>query len=598
MKRISIVLILLFAFIESPAQYIPLIQNVEARNTTSLNGEWNIIPDPYETGYYNYRYEPDPNGYFLNTKPTGKSSRVEYNFDKSEKLRVPGDWNTQKEKFFLYEGTIWYEKAFHYTLPADKRLFIYFGAVNYDAKVYVNGKKVGEHAGGFTPFNFEITDQIKNGDNFVIVKVDNKRLRDGVPTLNTDWWNYGGITRDVNLVEVPETFIRDYFIQLKKNSPDRIFCRVNIDGKNAESKLTLSIPGLIKNLELQTDKTGYAETEIAASPELWSPDNPRLYDIKLTSASDTVSDIIGFRTIETRGTEILLNNIPIFLRGISIHEEAPVTSSRAYSKDDAAKLIGMAKELGCNFVRLAHYPHNENMIRQAEKSGILVWSEIPVYWTILWENAPTFENAERQLIEMISRDKNRAPVIFWSVGNETPRTEARLEFMKRLTEKARETDPTRLITAATEVHNLNPKTIILDDPLGKYLDVLGCNEYLGWYNGMPDKADTIDWTSAYDKPLIISEFGGGAKYGLHGDSLTVWTEEFQENLYKHQLGMLNRISFLRGMTPWILMDFRSPRRPLAEIQDFFNRKGLYSNLGEKKKAFYILQKYYMTLSGK
>ncbi len=133
---------------------------------------------------------------------------------------------------------------------------------------------------------------------------------------------------------------------------------------------------------------------------------------------------------------------------------------------------------------------------------------------------------------------------------------------------------------------------MIDDPLGEFVDVLGCNEYIGWYDGLPNKADTIRWKTIYQKPLIISEFGGSALYGLHADSLTVWSEDYQESMYKHQLVMLQKIPFLCGMSPWILMDFRSPRRQLPGIQDFRNRKGLISEHGERKKAFYVLQKYY------
>ena len=136
---------------------------------------------------------------------------------------------------------------------------------------------------------------------------------------------------------------------------------------------------------------------------------------------------------------------------------------------------------------------------------------------------------------------------------------------------------------------------MIDDPLGEYLDVLGCNEYVGWYDGLPEKADRIEWKTKYQKPLVMSEFGGEALYGNHGDALTRWTEEYQENLYQHQVSMLKRISFLRGTCPWILMDFRSPRRPLPGIQDFHNRKGLISDRGERKKAFYVMQRYYREL---
>jgi beta-glucuronidase len=308
-----------------------------------------------------------------------------------------------------------------------------------------------------------------------------------------------------------------------------------------------------------------------------------------------VRDQIGFRSIETKGTDILLNGRPIFLRGICIHEEAPLRGGRAYSREDARTLLGWAKELGVNFVRLAHYPHNEFMIREADRMGILVWSEIPVYWTILWENPATLENARNQLSEMIARDKNRASVIIWSVANETPLSDPRLTFLKDLVAHARSLDSTRLLSAAMERHYTDPTTQMIDDPLGEYLDVLGCNEYVGWYDGLPAKADRLNWKSKYDKPLIMSEFGGDALAGHHGDATTRWTEEYQENLYRHQLAMLKRIPFLRGTAPWILMDFRSPRRPLPGIQDYWNRKGLVSNRGEKKKAFYVMQQWYREL---
>jgi beta-glucuronidase len=232
------------------------------------------------------------------------------------------------------------------------------------------------------------------------------------------------------------------------------------------------------------------------------------------------------------------------------------------------------------------------MVKEADRLGLMVWSEIPVYWMIQWENEITYNNASRQLSEMITRDKNRASVICWSVSNETPLGLQRLDFLKRLIQRARGMDSTRILTAAMERHYIDASTQIIDDPLGEFVDVLGCNEYIGWYDGLPQKADALQWKTIYSKPLIISEFGGDARFGFHADSLTVWSEEYQESLYKHQLAMLQNIPFLCGISPWILMDFRSPRRQLPGIQDFRNRKGLLSEHGEKKKAFFVLQKYY------
>ena len=574
------------------AQQIGLIANPDGRNTTSLDGQWQAIVDPYESGFYDYRYKPSANGFFKDAKPKSKSDLIEYDFDRSRSLKVPGDWNTQADQLFFYEGTIWYKKSFNYERRPNTRLFVYFGAANYLADVYLNGEKIGQHEGGFTPFNFEITNLVKDTGNFLIVKVDNKRRRDAVPTLMTDWWNYGGLTRHVKLIETPTTFVHDYFIQLQKGSRDRVRGWVRLSGDKLKQRITIRIPEAGISKSFTTDASGSAAIDFKADLKLWSPENPKLYEVTIEAETDQVRDQIGFRSVETRGTDILLNGRPIFLRGVCIHEEAPLRGGRAYSREDALTLLGWAKELGANFVRLAHYPHNELMIREADRLGIMVWSEIPVYWTILWENPATLENARNQLSEMIGRDKNRAAVVIWSVANETPLGDARLAFLKNLISHARSLDSTRLMSAAMERHYTDATTQMIDDPLGEYLDVLGCNEYVGWYDGLPEKADRLEWKSKYQKPLVMSEFGGDALYGHHGDPLTRWTEEYQENLYQHQLNMLKKIPFLRGTAPWILTDFRSPRRPLPGIQDYWNRKGLISDRGEKKKAFYVMQQWY------
>ena len=595
MKSLLIVFSLLVLAPCVRAQQFEVIQNSDGRKTISLAGQWQTIVDPYESGFYDYRYQPSPNGYFRNAKPKNKSELIEYDFDKSGTLKVPGDWNTQSEQLFFYEGTVWYKKSFDYQRKPDTRLFVYFGAANYVADVYLNGEKLGQHEGGFTPFNFEITKLVRETGNFLVVKVDNKRRRDAVPTLMTDWWNYGGLTRDVKLVETPATFVHDYLIQLQTGTRDRIVGWVRLNGKQLAQRVTIRIPEAGIARSFTTDASGFAAIDFRGSLKLWSPEDPKLYDVLVEAETDQVRDQIGFRSIETRGTEILLNGQPIFLRGICMHEEAPLRGGRAYSGEDAQTLLGWARELGANFVRLAHYPHNELTIREADRMGILLWSEIPVYWTILWDNPATLENARNQLSELIARDKNRAAVVIWSVANETPLSDARLSFLKNLVSHARSLDSGRLISAAMERHYINPTTQMIDDPLGEYLDVLGCNEYVGWYDGLPDKADRLEWKSKYDKPLIMSEFGADALYGHHGDSLTRWTEEYQEDLYRHQIAMLRKIPFLRGTSPWILMDFRSPRRPLPGIQDYWNRKGLVSNRGEKKKAFYVMQQWYREL---
>jgi beta-glucuronidase len=290
----------------------------------------------------------------------------------------------------------------------------------------------------------------------------------------------------------------------------------------------------------------------------------------------------------------LLNGKSIFLKGISIHEENPIRGGRANSLEDARLLLGWAKELGCNFVRLAHYPHNEFMPRLADEMGILVWEENPVYWTIQWTNPETFATASNQLKEVITRDKNRASVIVWSMANETPVIPERIKFLSNLADTARKYDNTRLISAALEQHakSGNDQVRVIEDPFAEFVDIVSFNEYIGWYDGLPDKCARITWDIPFNKPVVISEFGADALEGMHGDSLTRWSEEYQEYLYKENIKMVSKIPQLRGMTPWILADFRSPRRVLPVIQDGWNRKGLVSENGRKKRAFFILQQYY------
>lgn len=581
-----------------------LIINTYNRSTTSLNGSWEYIIDPYENGYYNYRYEafdqqenPGKSAFFMNSKPDNPSDLVEYDFDKMDSISVPGDWNTQKENLFYYEGTVWYKRPFDYNLTnISNRVFVYFEASNYKTEVYLNGSKLGIHVGGFTPFNFEVTNLLKEKGNFLIVKVDNKRIKEGVPTLNTDWWNYGGLTRDVKLIETSENFIQDYFIQLDPNNNKKITGYLALDGKNvAHKKVQIIVPELKVKKKLITNENGSVSFEIVSDKiKYWSTSNPFLYDVIFKPKEEVIKDQIGFRTISTKGSQILLNETPIYLKGISIHEESPLHGGRGNSENDAEQLLKWAKELGCNYVRLAHYPHNEHMVRLADKLGILVWEENPVYWTISWENKETYSNAENQLSEVINRDKNRASVIIWSMANETPTSEARNIFLTKLANFTRAKDPTRLISAALEQSNYqgNKSIRTIDDPFAHIVDILSFNQYIGWYDGLPEKCSKISWIIEQDKPVLISEFGAGAKQGLHGNKDERWTEEYQENLYVETLKMIDKIDQLKGFSPWILVDFRSPRRVLPEIQDGWNRKGLISEDGKKKKAFFVLQDYY------
>jgi len=566
--------------------------NIDGRKKTSLNGKWQAIIDSYDQG--------KNRAYWKDAHAKGKSDFYEYNFEASNIiLAVPGDFNSQLPELKYYESTVWYERSFTYS-KTNNRVFLHFGAVNYIADVYLNGMKLGSHEGGFTPFQFEITDKVKEGQNTLIVRVNNQRRADGLPGLDYDWWNYGGITRDVNLVETPVSFIEDYSVHLSKGRTDRMEGWIKVNGgENAKTAL-ISIPGLNIHLSIPINSDGIAYFSTKIHPELWSPGDPKLYEVDFAYGADQVKDNIGFRNITVKGDEILLNGRSVFLRGVNFHEEAPLRAARAYTGEDALTMLNWAKELGCNFVRLPHYPQNEYVVRLADKMGIMLWEEIPAWQNVQFSNPGLLVKAKTFMKEMVSRDRNRCSVIIWSLSNETGPSADRNSFLTNMAAYTRSLDSTRLITSALNDASYSQNKISISDSIVKVFDVVGINEYLGWYGTWGAPPGEIVWENPYHKPLIMSEFGAEALYGNHGskDTASSWSEEYQEQVYKDQLTMLKNIPFLRGVSPWVLADFRSPVRNLPRLQDGWNRKGLLSDKGYKKKAWHVMQAWYGELKEK
>ena len=623
-----------------------LLGFVDARNMQSLNGEWNLIVDPMGVG--------DPGsifgGFNQNRQPSTNMDLIEYNFETSPTVRVPGDFNTQDERLFFYQGRVWYFTTFEATPTESKQLHLWFGGANFKTTVFLNGKGIGEHDGGYVPFSFDITDTSVSGTNTLIVRVDNRLTEGSVPTTRTDWWPYGGLTRDVALIETPAGFIRNAKIALKDRDAGSIEAIVETVNMPADQEVTISLPELDIEETARTDADGRAAFAFNAEPDLWSPASPRLYDVTFSAGEDRISDRVGFRTIETRGQELLLNGTPLKLKGISTHEEAIARDGVAYSETDVRGLLAEAKALNANFVRAAHYPYSRHMAKAADEMGLLLWEEIPVYWNIDWESEATLASARNLMDRLVRRDWNRASVIVWSVANETPHSEARLAFLNQLVSDVRAMDETRLVSAALfgnprdelrEValyiaarglmrsdtpesaravfsaivaqageHAPGPDdllTLTITDPLGEILDVVGYNEYFGWYYSalfaqqmgvgehvlrpiMLDLMANIRISASVDKPLIISEFGAGAKRGHPGSG--VWSEAYQAQVYEAQIEMLRNSPQVQGMTPWILKDFRAMLRTLPGVQDYRNRKGLIDENGNRKQAFDVLQEFY------
>jgi beta-glucuronidase len=551
------------------------------REKELLNGWWHFGIDQYDTclrsKWYEEKYRDEE----------GRYNPVDFSFEDWEKMYVPSCWNMHREKLFLYEGSIVYTRTFKYFCKGEKRVFIKFGAANYNAKVFLNKEYLGCHKGGSSPFYVEATGLLKEV-NRIIVVVNNTRKRSNVPCENTDWFNYGGLYRDIEIIRLPETFIRDFSISLVPDSDfSKIQASITVEGTESDGIASLKINEL--NVECVIDVSGgNGSTVIAARPELWSPETPKLYDVVLSYGKDVICEKIGFREIKAAGQNIYLNGKEIFLKGICAHEES-VINGKAVREDEIRENFRLAKEMNCNFMRLAHYPHTEKAAQIADEMGILLWEEIPVYWAIDFQNKDTYRDAENQLTELIMRDKNRASVIVWSVGNENADTEQRLTFMRSLVRKAKKLDPARLVSAACLLDHVNH---IINDRLAEYLDIIGANQYYGWYQTDFDNLVWLFDNSKPAKPVVITEFGAGAKPGHRGTVDEKGTEDCQFDIYKKQVEVLGKIPYVKGTSPWILFDFRCPRR-LHFTQGYYNVKGLLSaDKKYRKPAFYVMQEFY------
>ena len=571
------------------------IQNVYGRHSTSLNGKWSAIVDPYDAGY-NMRV-------FLDRKSRPSGNFYEYDFDGATRLNVPGDWNSQLDELKYYEGTVWYARHFNFTPTGHQRHILYFAGVSNRCKVYLNGQLIATHEGAFTPFQVEVSDKLISGDNLLVLAVNNTRRVDAIPAMSFDWWNYGGITRDVMLVTLPDTYISDYFIRLDKHRSDLLLADVSLSRPVAGQRIVVTIPGAGVKMQLTTDANGVASGRLSVRKlQRWSPDNPTLYATTITAPNDTVTEQIGFRNINVEKTKVLLNGQPVFLRGVSFHEEIAQRMGRATSMADAVALVTEAKNLGCNMVRLAHYQQNEYIVREAERQGLMVWQEVPVWQSIDFTNDSTLHKAQQMLRETILRDRNRCADCFWGIANETKNTPARNRFLAQLLKTGKEMDTTRLFVAAFDLANFDKQQdeFVMHDDFYPNLDLVGINKYMGWYAKWPKDPSQIRWNVAPGKPLLISEFGGEALYGQHGDDTNPdsWSEDYQAKLYRDNLRMFENIPNLCGISPWVLFDFRSPTRLHSTNQEGWNRKGLISDQGQRKEAWYIMHDYYMKKKSK
>ncbi|MDR0416544.1 MAG: hypothetical protein LBH76_04370 [Propionibacteriaceae bacterium] len=565
------------------------------RPVTWLDGDWHFAIDPYDT-CLRARWFDEPE-----RDPDGRPLPLDHSFEAWPTVPVPSCWNTLKPEWLWYEGSAVYVRDFaaEPTAPGERQ-FLHFEGANYAAYVFLNRRYVGWHRGGSTPFSFEVTGQLQ-ASNRLLVVVNDTRRPERVPTDNTDWFNYGGLHRSVGLLRVPASFVRTAAVALVADAepptaaaPSAIAVDITVDGPETAGEAVAAIPelGLTATFAVSDGRGRATLTAPAGSLTLWEPAHPRLYDVVVSYAGDTWSERVGFRDLRVVGSDILLNGRPLYLKGVSQHEDS-VERGRSLTEADIRHNFALARDMGCTYVRLAHYPHARAAAQVADELGLLLWEEIPVYWAIDFANPATAREAQNQLSELIARDRNRAAVVIWSVGNENPDTDARLTFMSDLARLAKALDPTRLTSAACLVDPGGADGPVIADRLAEVIDIIGVNEYYGWYEPDFSRLPRLFENSRLTKPVIVSEFGADAVAGRRGPETEMFTEDHQLAVYRQQIAVLRTIPYVKGLSPWILYDFRCPRR-IHQHQGYYNRKGLLDAAREHRKLAYGAMRAYYT----
>jgi beta-glucuronidase len=556
------------------------------RETTSLAGAWRFTLDLFDEGLRQKWFADEP-------KPAREWERPrDYDAGAGGSIDVPSCWTMAKPEWRYFEGSAWYTRIIPGdTPPGRPRTLLRIGAAAYQARVFLDGRCLGSHLGASTPFFVELTPHLCAGAMHRLqIHVDNRRSAERVPMHHVDWFNHGGLYREVELLHLPAVFIRDVGLQLLPNGRfNTLLVDLELsDPVDGEARVEIAELGLHARVPV---RSGRARGTLEARPALWSPASPKLYDVTFRCGDDVVHERIGFREIRAEGTRLLLNGEALYLKGICVHED-DIERGKVSTFADVHRRFADARALGANFLRLSHYPHHEHVARIADELGFLLWEEIPVYWAIAFDLPRTFDDAHNQLLELIRRDRNRASVILWGVGNENADTDARYDFMRRLAVAARQADPTRLVGAACLI---NREHFRIEDRLAMHLDVIGVNEYFGWYEPDFEGLRSLLANSVPDKPVVISETGADALAGHRGGARELFTEDCQAEIYRRQIELIWGVPYIVGFVPWLLYDFASERRQ-TEFNRGFNRKGLIAeDKSTRKLAFDVLAAYYRSL---
>lgn len=579
----------------------------------SLDGYWTICADPGGTGvderWFSAPLPPD-----------------------ALQIAVPGAWNEQlaEQGWMNYVGAAWYETRC--TLPPhseDQAVWLRIEAADHRADVWVNGIPVGSHEGGFLPFEFEVTGAWRgNDENRITIRVDStltmETLPQGIdpaeppydqapyarrhhfPPARFDFFPYGGLTRGVSLLTLPQSHIRS--IALDPSVTGTLSGTVRVQGEGTALRIAVTGPSgnelVSTNVPVQADGTA-AFSLYVKDPELWSPASPVLYHarVQLQGAEGAVLDHydeqFGFREIRVEGGKLLLNGEPLYLVGFGKHEDLPMTGR---SRHHAAYIRDMEllRWVGANSFRTSHYPYDEDLLRLADRLGFLVIDEVPAvslgFLSDRFEDLRPLLDTHRRTVEaLIERDRNHPSVILWSVANEPNlwnephyQNDASQRYFTELYSHTRALDATRPVITITV------PAFGADDVALSACDVIGINRYYGWYTDPSDldavrrKLDAeLDRIYArHGKPIVVTEFGADTVEGIHSTTAQMFSEEFQTAFLQAYGEVISSKPFCAGEHVWNFADFRTPQNHRRVV---LNKKGVFTRTREPKGAAFALR---------
>lgn len=577
------------------------------RTINDLSGLWKFSTDPNKIGVEEKWFE---------------------NLDSNIEIAIPGSWNEQLEELGLlyYTGNAWHQTNFflHEEIK-NKRIILRIGSADYNSKVWVNNKFIGENNFGFLPFEFDITNAVVFGkENKIVVLVNNElndesipqgivseyysnenRLRDETfPAARFDFSPFGGIHRPPIIYSIPQYHIDQIKIETKVKSLTKGFAKVRIWTKEVNNgEVILKISNGKEFIEKQIIiNNNYGEAEIEVEQcQFWSNENPFLYKFifQLFYIGNLVDEYtlpVGIREIKIEDNKILLNGKQIFLKGFGKHEDFSVIGKGLFLPL-IVKDFELMKWINANSFRTSHYPYSEELMSYADRKGFLVIDEVPaISLDFRYVNEKSLHNHKEFIKRLIERDFNHPSVVMWAVGNEpnlvgeeTYYNGSGKKYWKDVIGYTKELDPTRPVTVP------NCQRAGKEDPVFEFCDIISINRYYGWYEnpGQLDKAiemlsDEMDYIySHYQKPILITEFGADTMPGYHSTSDQMFTEEFQSKLIELYIKLIESKSYTVGEQIWNFADFRTPQHFRRVV---LNLKGIFTRDRSPKLAAFNIKK--------